>query len=67
MHKTHIFDQRNNAKNANLPYFFSDCYRKQTIYFFRPKYKGNSVHLTELQDSISLKNECYWGGEGAVI
>ena len=41
MHKTHIFDQKNNQKNillpTYLPYFFSDCYRKQTISFFRPK------------------------------
>ena len=41
MHKTHIFDQKNNAKKIKnlptyLPYFFSDRYRKQTISFFRP-------------------------------
>ena len=39
MHKTHIFDQKNNAKNyffTNLPtLFFLDRYRKQTISFFR--------------------------------
>ena len=37
MHKTHIFDQKNNAKFfpllTYLPYFFSDRYRKQTILF----------------------------------
>ena len=37
MHKTHIFDQNNNAKIIFLPtyvpYFFSDRYRKQTIFF----------------------------------
>ena len=40
MHKTHIFDQKNNAKKnvfTDLPtLFFSDRYRKQTIYFLRP-------------------------------
>ena len=40
MQKTHIFDQKNNAKKiflpTYLPYFFSERYRKQTIYFFRP-------------------------------
>ena len=40
MHKTHIFDQENNAKKmflqTYLPYFFSDPYRKQTISFYRP-------------------------------
>ena len=40
MHKTHIFDQRNNAKKkflpSYLPYFFSDRYRKQTIFFSWP-------------------------------
>ena len=41
MHKTEIFDQKNNAKKfflpTYLPYFFMDCYRKKTISFFRPK------------------------------
>ena len=41
MHKSHIFDQRNNEKKmflpTYLPYFFPDRYRKQTISFFRPK------------------------------
>ena len=40
MHKTHIFDQKNNEKKqlfTDLPtLFFSDRYRKQTISFFRP-------------------------------
>ena len=40
MHKTHIFDQKNNAKNiylpTYLPYFFPDRYRKQSIYFSWP-------------------------------
>ena len=40
MHKTHIFDQKNNTKIKFLPtylsYFFSVRYRKQTISFFRP-------------------------------
>ena len=41
MHKTHIFDQINSEKNVlltYLPYFFSDHYRKQTIFFSRPYY-----------------------------
>ena len=41
MHKTHIFDQKNNAKKiflpTYLPYLFSSRYRKQTINFLRPK------------------------------
>ena len=52
MHKTHIFDQKNNEKNTrftDLPtIFFSDRYRKQTISFFRPKITWessmNSLH-----------------------
>ena len=42
MHKTHIFDQKNKAKKnvANLPtLFFSDRYRKQTIFFSWPNKK----------------------------
>ena len=41
MHKTRIFDKKNNPKiyflRTYLPYFFTDHYRKQTISFFRPK------------------------------
>ena len=38
MHKTDIFDQKNNVKNLTyLSYFFPDRYRKQTISFFRSK------------------------------
>ena len=41
MHKTHIFDQKNNAKKkyfTDLPtLIFSDHYRKQTIFFSWPK------------------------------
>ena len=45
MHKTHIFDQKNHAKkkdftNLYLPYFFSDRYRKQTIFFSWPYAAG---------------------------
>ena len=43
MHKTHIFDQKNNANNfflpTYLPYFFPDHYRKQTKKNSRPKQK----------------------------
>ena len=49
MHKTHIFDQKNNAKKnffTDLPtLFFSDRYRKQTISLFRP-YQGNYLHTS---------------------
>ena len=57
MHKTHIFDQKNNAKKmflpTYLPYFFSDRYRKQTIYFFRP-------NLTEIINRLleSIYTHC---------
>ena len=43
MHKTDIFEQKKYWKKtqknflAYLPYFFSDHYRKQTIYYFRSK------------------------------
>ena len=39
MHKTHIFDQKNNAKSffTDLPtIFFSDHYMKPTIFFSWP-------------------------------
>ena len=56
MHKTHIFDQKNNAKKnillTYLPYFFSDRYRKQTIIFFRPYFLYTvmlaEVHLDDI-------------------
>ena len=38
--QTHIFDKKNNDfffVPTYLPFCFSDCYRKQTISFFRPK------------------------------
>ena len=43
MHKTHIFDQKNNEfffLATYLPYLFLDPYRKQTISFFRPYAAG---------------------------
>ena len=44
MHKTHIFDQKNNAKKiyfTDLPtLFFSDRYRKQTIFFLGLSQQG---------------------------
>ena len=53
MHKTHIFEQKNNAKKkilpTYLPYFFSDAYRKQTIYFFRP-YQLQVISVEEVID-----------------
>ena len=55
MHKTHIFDQKNNAKKifflpTYLPYFFSGRYRKQTI-FFRPY----AMLCGDLQDITGLE------------
>ena len=61
MHKTHIFDQKNNAKkiflSTYLPYFFTGRYRKQTIYFFRPNYfKPAAVKTTFLGANFLIED-----------
>ena len=54
MHKTHIFNQKDNAKfflPTYLPYFFWDRYRKQTIYFLGPIINIYYIH-THISDTV---------------
>ena len=55
MHKTHIFDQKNNA--TYLPYIFSDRYRKQTFSFFRPDTRPHLGQSTQAGMATFNKNE----------
>ena len=61
MHKTHIFDQKNNAKifflpPTYLPYFFSDRYRKQTVYFFRPNENNYNIIIENNKNDNNNNN-----------
>ena len=57
MHKTHIFDNKIFFLPTYLPYFFSDCYRKQTIFFLALAVKQNSnIYLQLIYLEIPQQN-----------
>ena len=65
MHKTHIFDQNDSAKNiflpTYLPYFFPDRYRKQTIFFSwpQPEERQSNLHLYDSLTNTSWTFSCH--------
>ena len=69
MHKTHIFDQKNNEKKnllpTYLPYFFSDRYRKQTISFFKPNDKRRFFIVLALSGEALYKPSYWFPGTAA--